>query len=56
MRHRTSDEIRNRRRPVWIAAALMVLGLGGHAEASVLCGRQSGGHIVDGATIKLRES
>ena len=56
MRHRTSDDIRNRCRPVWIAAALMVLGLGGHAEASVLCGRQSGGHIVDGATIKLRES
>jgi hypothetical protein len=28
----------------------------GHAGASVLCGRQSGGHIVDGATIKLRQS
>ena len=56
MRQRTNDDIRNRPRPVWIAAALVVLGLGGHARASVLCGRQNGGHIADGATIKLRES
>jgi len=55
MRHSTSDDIRNRHCPVWIAAALVLL-LAGHARASVLCGRQSGGHIADGATIKLRES
>jgi len=56
MRQRTNDDIRNRPRPVWIAAALVVLGLGGLARASVLCGRQSGGQIADGAAIKLRDS
>jgi len=55
MRHRPSHEIRNRCRPIWIAAALMAAGLGGQARASVLCGRQSNGRIADGATIKLRD-
>ena len=55
MRHDTSEGIRRRRRPVWIAAALVAAGISGQASASVLCGRQSGGRIADGATIKLRD-
>ena len=41
---------------MWIAVAFLTAGLGGYARASVLCGRQSGGRIADGAIIKLRDS